>query len=86
MLKSIVLSIENIETKSKLLKKIAEIFNMVQAHEQVLHLVQRSWFQANTRVDAIKLLPLVKELMSLKPEIGIDFCEAFKWAESILKG
>jgi hypothetical protein len=83
---SIVLSIENIETKSKLLKKIAENFNMMQDHGQVLYLVQHSWLQANTRGDAIKLLPPVNELIPLKPEIGIDFCEAFKWADNILNG
>ena len=48
---------------------------MMQDHEQVLYLVQHSWLQANTKGDAIKLLPLVNELIPLKPEIGIDFAK-----------
>ena len=77
---------ENIETKVRVLKKIAEILNIMQDHEQLLYLVQHSWLQANTREDAIKLLPLVYGLISVKPELGTIFCESFKWTDNILKG
>jgi hypothetical protein len=79
-------AIVNVEDKSMLLKEIAQVFSDMREHEQLVYLIQHSWLQANTREDAIKLLPMVSELIPLSPSMGRACAEAFTWVDDFLQG
>ncbi len=83
---STVLSMESIWKRASMLRYLAKGLARVGRHKQLLHLVQRSWLQTNTREAAIKLLPVVSELIPFKPDISTAFCEVFTWVDTFLKG
>ena len=73
------------ETRALVLEELARSIGSFGMQEQLLHLVQTSWRQADTGEYAIKLLSLAESLIPLHPEIGTAFCEAFTWVDNFLK-
>jgi len=69
-----------------LLIELTEAMAKIGEHERLLHLVQRWWRKADTRVYAIELLPMANRLIPLNPEIVRALYEAFTWVEAFLKG
>jgi tetratricopeptide (TPR) repeat protein len=77
-------TISDVDCSVEVLREVRTQLVASDGHEQLLRLVQRAWRQAQTREYAIELLSLAIGLVSLKPEIGTDFCEAFAWVDTVL--
>ncbi len=54
--------------------------------EQVMYLIQRSWYQVETREEALTLFSIVSAVISRKPEVGIPFFDALTWVDTFLGG
>ena len=54
--------------------------------EQLLHVIQRSWRQVETREEALTLFSIASAFISRKPEVGIAFFDAFTWVDTFLGG
>ncbi len=78
--------IPNNKQRNAALNELGTILATTNEFEELLHLVQRTWLQIETREDAIALLPLAVGLISLEPDIGIEFCKAFDWVDDFLVG
>ena len=52
--------------------------------EQLLHLIQHLWRQAETREEALTLFSIASAIISRKPEVGIPFFDAFNWFDTFL--
>ena len=79
-------TIEERDQKAKLLRSLAVALADAGEHEQLLPLVPHSWRQAAIRSYAIRLLPLVNELIQIHAMIGAAFYEAFAWVDAFLRG
>jgi tetratricopeptide (TPR) repeat protein len=83
---AVIRTMEDSEQRAGALRELAEALTRSSEYEQLLRLVQHSWLQAGGRASSITLFPLAYELLSLNPEIGLAFCEAFSWVDTFLKG
>lgn len=54
-------------------------------HAGALRLIQRKWMQSSARNDLLRFLPLAKNLIPLRPEIGWALYEAFDWVDKFLR-
>ena len=79
-------SISDSKQQAAALKNLIEVLIKYYKHDRILHLVQRSYLQAETRDFALQEISLAAGLISLKPEIGIALYEAFKWVDTFLAG
>ena len=64
------------------LEKLVEALLKCSDYERVLHTVQRSWLQAETRAFAFQNFDLVLGLIFLKPDIGAALYQAFRWVDT----
>ncbi|WP_069806053.1 TIR domain-containing protein [Thermogemmatispora onikobensis] len=55
-------------------------------HEELLRLVQQEWSRVGTRLQALRLFPLVGNLIGRSPELGSALGEAFVQVERFLSG
>jgi hypothetical protein len=55
-------------------------------HERCLVVVQHAWLQSTSRNEALSLLQIANPFITLKPELGVAFFEAFAWGDAFLKG
>jgi hypothetical protein len=78
-------SIEDEDNRAKILLDVANILISFAAYDRTLHLVQRSWLQADTRSYAIQLLQLANGLFNLKDHLGRELSEAFFWVANFLR-
>jgi tetratricopeptide (TPR) repeat protein len=77
-------AIEDSRERLHTLRKLKATLVFAAEHEQLLHLVQRAWFQAETRHAAIQLLPLANSLMEQMPEIALACFKTFAQIEDLL--
>lgn len=73
------------ELKASALAELAKTLAESREYKHLLHMVQKSWLEADTREEVILLLPVAYGFVSLKPEIGIAFYGAFAWVNDFLK-
>ena len=78
-------SIETKDLRVSVLEELAEILATLGEHQQLLHLVQHSWFGADIGDYALRLLPLANGLILSNPSIGMRFYEAFAWVDDFLR-
>jgi hypothetical protein len=69
-------SISDKGQRGEALVKLADALARHNEHKRVLNLVHRWWRQADTRNEAIHLLPLAFGFIPLHPNIGIAFSDA----------
>jgi hypothetical protein len=79
-------TIKDREGRARALRELGAPLMKAKEHLQLLHLVQRSWQQADTQNYAFALLSLANGLIPLKPEIGNVLSESFSWVDDFLKG
>jgi hypothetical protein len=68
------------------LPNLADTLAKHNEHERILKLVHRWWLQADTRDEAIELLPLAFGFIPRYPNIGRAFYDAFAWVDNFLSG
>jgi tetratricopeptide (TPR) repeat protein len=58
----------------------------VDEFEQLLHVIQRTWHQVESREEALTLFPLASVFIPCKPQMAIAFFDAFTWVDTFLGG
>jgi len=79
-------TIEDSFRRSAALRELALQLALEGKFEQVLRLIQHSWWLARTRENALNLFPIAIGLITQHPELGIALNEAFTRVDSFLKG
>jgi hypothetical protein len=79
-------TIQNSVQQAKALSDLATMMARTDKLEQVLHVIQRSWRQAETRGEALTLFCGIIAIISHTPDIGTAFLSAFSWANNFLGG
>jgi tetratricopeptide (TPR) repeat protein len=72
--------------RGEALRNLADALAKHNEQERLLSLIHRWWLQADTRDEAIDLLPLAFGLIPLHPNIGMAFYNAFAWVDNFLHG
>jgi hypothetical protein len=79
-------SIEDSYERVEALRELIDVLLTLKNDEHALWLMQQAWLQAETRADALDLLPLTFSLIALEPEVGMAFFEGFRWVDRCLAG
>nr|BBH94526.1 hypothetical protein KTA_27250 [Thermogemmatispora argillosa] len=74
------------ERQAQVLLTLGQALEEAGEHEELLRLVQRAWSRVNTRLQALRLFPLVGGLIKLAPELGPALGEAFAAVDRFLAG
>ncbi|MBX5448800.1 TIR domain-containing protein [Thermogemmatispora sp.] len=74
------------EEQAQALLALGQALDEAGAHEELLRLVQREWLRVGTRVQALRLFPLIGGLLRLAPELGPALGEAFAAVDRFLAG
>jgi hypothetical protein len=83
---TIIGTIEDSYWRAEALQKLAATLGVVGEQEQLLGLIQHSWWLVSTREEALKLFSLVTEFIPHNPELGLALYKAFTWVDTFLKG
>ncbi len=78
-------TIEESSQRVEALGAMATSLAVAGKHEELLRLVQRSWWLANTREEALQLFPMAIRLIPRNPELGLALHEAFTRVDTFLK-
>lgn len=78
-------SLEESDEKDRALQALVTALVTVNENELVLHIVQQTWLQVETRDSALNFFPLACGFVSLNPEVGRGLYEAFRWVDSFLR-
>ncbi len=68
------------------LKDLATLMARTDNLEHLLHLIQRSWHQVESRKEALTFFSIAYAVISYKPEVGKAFFDAFIWVNTFLDG
>jgi hypothetical protein len=79
-------SIKNSSKQAEALTALATKMDSADELKQLLHVIQRSWRQAETRKEAFTLFSMAGAVISRKAKVGIAFIAAFNWVDTILVG
>jgi hypothetical protein len=79
-------TIQDSSQQTDALKGLATIVARTNTLKQVLHLIQRSWRQAETREEAPTLFSLGIAVIPYTTDISTAFLSAFSWVNTFLRG
>jgi len=82
----VISTIQNSSKQAGALRNMVTMMARTDKLEQLLHLIQRSWRQAETRKEALALFTIAIAVISNTPDIGTDFLSAFTWVDNFLGG
>ena len=83
---AVIATIEDSDARAEALRGLAAALAASGEQEQLLDLIQRSWLLVSTQEEALRLFPLVTELIPRNPELGLALYKAFTWVDTFLKG
>jgi lipopolysaccharide biosynthesis regulator YciM len=81
-----ILQIKDADMRGRALNRLINALSKTKNYERSLAVVQHSWLQATTRIEALNLLQIVNPFILLKPELSVALVEAFPWVDNFLKG
>lgn len=81
----VISTIEDSFKRVEALCTLAEQLARSREHEQLLHVIQRSWWLAKTRAETLGLFPMATQFIPLHPELGMVFYGAFTWVDYFYK-
>jgi hypothetical protein len=84
--RDVINSIQDKEQQAQALRELSGLLASTNKYKQLIHLIQQAWILAETRADAIRLLPLVTGLVVYQPSLGIAFSKSFTWADQFMGG
>jgi tetratricopeptide (TPR) repeat protein len=72
--------------QEQVLRELADTLVFYKKYELLLRLIQQQWLKAETRDEAIHLLPLAFSFVRRDPKIAVAFSDSFTWVNNFLRG
>jgi len=77
-------TIGNSDVQAGALWELGTVLVSADEFEQLLHVIQLTWRQVETRKEALTLFSPASVFISRKPEVGVHFFDAFTWVDTFL--
>jgi tetratricopeptide (TPR) repeat protein len=79
-------TIQDSNVQARALRELGTSMASAGKFEQLLHVIQRAWRQAETREEALALFSIASTFIFRKPKVSIAFFDAFTWVDTFLGG